>query len=63
MKTVQERVEDAMREVGTLMIAFAPLDAAVAGSERTGRLLIFLIFGLVLFVGSLWIERRRNRVA
>jgi len=30
VKTVQERVEDAMREVGTLLITFAPLDAALA---------------------------------
>jgi hypothetical protein len=63
VKTVQERLEDAMREVGTLLIAFAPLDAALA--ERpgsTGLLLLFLAFGVLLFIGSLLIERRQSRV-
>ena len=61
VKTVQERVEDAMREVGTLLITFAPLDAALA--ERSGmarKFLFFLIVGVVLFAGSLWLERRRT---
>ncbi len=62
MKNVAERVEDAMREVGTLVIAFAPLDAAFAeGAERAGLLLLFAIYGVLLFVGSLWLERRRSR--
>src|SRR5206468_12255299 len=40
VKTVQERVEDAMREVGTLLITFAPLDAALAeGSGIAGKFL------------------------
>ena len=60
MKTLAERVEDAMREVGTLVMAFAPLDAAFAeGDARVGRLLLFGAYGLLLFVGSLWLERRR----
>ena len=63
MKTVQERVEDAMREVGTLLIAFAPLDAALAERPgRTGLLLLFMAFGVLLFIGSLLIERRSSRV-
>ena len=63
MKTAQERLEDAIREVGTLLIAFAPLDAALA--ERpgsTGLLLLFMVFGVLLFIGSLLIERKRSRV-
>jgi hypothetical protein len=61
MKGVQERLEDAMREVGTLLIAFAPLDAAIAESGRASRaLLFFLLIGMALFAGSLWLERRRK---
>jgi len=63
VKTAQERLEDAIREVGTLLIAFAPLDAALA--ERpgsTGLLLLFMVFGVLLFIGSLLIERKRSRV-
>jgi len=61
VKTVQERVEDAMREVGTLLITFAPLDAALAeGSGIAGKFLSFVIVGVTLFAGSLWLERRRT---
>ena len=61
VKTVQERVEDAMREVGTLLITFAPLDAALAEYGGVARkFLFFLIVGVVLFAGSLWLERRRT---
>ena len=60
VKTVQERVEDAMREVGTLLITFAPLDAALAeGSGIAGKFLSFVIVGVALLAGSLWLERRR----
>jgi hypothetical protein len=46
--------------VGTLVIAFAPLDAAFAqGANSSGRVLLFEIYGLVLFIASLWLERRR----
>ena len=63
MKTVQERLEDAMREVGTLLIAFAPLDAALAEQRgKTGLLLLFMIVGVLLFLVSVLIERRRSRV-
>ena len=63
MKTVQEPLEDAMREVGTLLIAFAPLDAALAERPgKTGLLLLFMIVGVLLFIVSLLIERRRSRV-
>ena len=65
MKTVQERVEDAMREVGTLLITFAPLDAALTESRSVARVLLlffFLLIGVVLFAASLWLERRRSHV-
>ena len=61
MKAVQERLEDAMREVGTLLIAFAPLDVALAEDRsRTRALLLFLLIGVALFAGSLWLERKRE---
>lgn len=63
VKPVQERIGDAMREVGTLLITFAPLDAALSESRNVIRgLLYFLGIGLVLFAGSLWLERRRPHV-
>ena len=50
-----------MREVGTLLIAFAPLDAALIENRRVIRaLLYFLGLGVGLFVGSLWLERKRT---
>ena len=52
-----------MREVGTLLIAFAPLDAALAERPgKTGLLLLFMIVGVLLFMVSLLLERRRSRV-
>jgi hypothetical protein len=63
VKSAGERVEDAMREIGTLLIAFAPLDAAL--SERREHvavfLLLFLGLGALLFIGALVLERRRSR--
>jgi len=46
VKSAGERIEDAMREVGTLLIAFAPLDAAL--SERKEHIVGFLCFSSVL---------------
>ena len=49
VKSAGERVEDAMREIGTLLIAFAPLDAAL--NERREHVAVFLL--LFLGVGAL----------
>lgn len=57
------RVEDAIREIGTLLVAFAPLDVALTEGRRWGTLLLFLLLGASLFIGSLWLERRRRHVA
>jgi len=54
-----------MREVGVLLIAFTPLDAAVnaAQGHGSGVLLYFIAAGLCLFGGALFLEgRRRNGV-
>jgi len=62
-KTVRERIEDAFRKIGTLLIAFAPLDAALSdrGAEKNlPYLLFFLGFGGSLFMLSLILEGRRS---
>jgi hypothetical protein len=63
VKSAWERVEDGMREVGTLLIAFAPLDAAfsVASPHLVGLVLLFLCLGALLFVAAMTSERRRTR--
>ena len=57
-----ERVEEITREIGTLFLVFAPLDAVV-GDSRTQRSWMLLFFALgILFTGvALTSElRRRN---
>ncbi|MFI5361523.1 MAG: hypothetical protein ACHQ49_06095 [Elusimicrobiota bacterium] len=63
IKQVGERIEDAMREVGVLLIAFAPLDVALNRHSEgdLSYLLLFLGFGTALFVGALILERKRCR--
>jgi hypothetical protein len=60
-KSVRERIQDAMREIGTLLMTFGPLDAAIAYHDPTSLrfLLLFLALGLCLFSGALALERRR----
>jgi len=57
----RERIEDALREIGTLLMTFAPLDAAINPSESGGRLLIFFLIGLIVFLLALRLERSRFR--
>ena len=55
----RERLLDAMREVGVLLIAFAPLDAVLVESpRRRNGLLIFLALGLFLFLVAIIVEWR-----
>ena len=62
IKSVAERIEEAMREIGVLLMAFTPLDAAFTpGARMGGRWLLFLSIGILLFVTALLMERRRNR--
>lgn len=53
-----------MREIGVLMITFGPLDAAVTHEDPSAvlSLLLFFSLGLLLFVGSIWLEWRRTNV-
>ena len=59
--STRERLEEILREIGTLLVAFAPLDAAFAPDlQRALRLmLLFLIAGIVFIYASLVAERRR----
>ena len=48
-----------MREVGVLLIAFAPLDAVLVESpRRRNGLLIFLALGLFVFLVAIIVEWR-----
>ena len=53
---------EAVREVGVLLVAFSPLDAAFApvGMRALMIGLIFLLGGLLLFSIGLMMERRRG---
>ena len=58
------RVEEALREIGILLIALSPLDVAF-GPERgdaSSNLLIFFVAGATLFSVALLLERRRRDV-
>jgi len=60
--TMQQRVEEAVREIGVLLIVFAPLDAAFsAGPETRGLWLPFLLIGLLLFVAAIFTEWSHTR--
>ena len=60
-KPPRERIEEALREVGVLLMTFAPLDAAVSSDASRAELLIFFGFGLILFVLALTLEGSRHR--
>jgi hypothetical protein len=58
-----DRFGDAIREIGTLILAFAPLDAVFSpeGSGSLDSVLLFLLLGLSFFLLALLLERRRAR--
>ena len=61
---ISTRLEEAGREIGVLLIAFAPLDLAFAGGAgRIGFAALFFLIGTLCFIGALQIERRRTRRA
>lgn len=53
-----ERIQEALREVGVLLMAFAPLDAALTEDAlRAARVLaLFLTGGMILFATALALE-------
>ena len=62
-RIIRRRLEELCREVGALLIAFAPLDAALASDQpnRWGWLLLFLSLGAFLTVYAMIEEIRRSR--
>ena len=60
---LRQRVEDLLREIGTLLLAFAPLDA-VLWTDRPDRIalvLTFLTVALLLIIVAFLSEIRRIR--
>ena len=59
---VEELISEAYREVGVLLIAFAPLDAVFAGPGWGTSVagLLFLLLGLLLFGIGTRMEARRG---
>ena len=61
--TVRERVQEALREIGVLLIALSPLDAVVASSRAAlFPLLLLAIGGLILFIVAVSMEANRDHV-
>ena len=64
LATLRARGEDALREIGTLLLAFGPLDAALEyerGTPGTWRAAIgFFLLGATFFGFGLLLEWRRG---
>jgi hypothetical protein len=60
-ETVLTRVVDAMREIGTLLLAFAPLDYSLKEGTHPWSLGGFIVAGVLLLSGAVIIEVRRRR--
>ena len=59
--SLAERFEEIGREIGALLIVFAPLDAAFSDSEFRWRwMLIFLLLG-IFFIGIALATEHRSR--
>ena len=58
---LRQRVEDLFREVGPLLLAFAPLDAVLWGDrpDRAELVLTFLLIGLLFTTVAFFSELRR----
>jgi hypothetical protein len=59
--TFKNRMLEGMREVGVLLIAFAPLDSAMPGQVNLWMLAGFLVMGACLFSASILLELRAQR--
>lgn len=57
---VHERIAGALREIGTLLVAFAPLDYTMSESAGAWSLAGFLILGGCLFTLGVYSELRRK---
>jgi len=61
-KSPRVRLEEAIREIGTLLVALAPLDAAFRErrDDSVAGLLLFLAAGATLFVFAVFLEGSRH---
>ena len=58
---LRERIEDIAREIGTLLVAFAPLDAVLGDYRLQWKWMsLFFIFGLIFIAASLISEDKRH---
>lgn len=57
-RRLRHRILEAIREIGILLMAFAPLDGALMPMPETQRqnLLLFVLGGILLFVLSVLLE-------
>ena len=62
-RSVRERLEEALREIGVLLLAFTPLDATLnrAPGQPRGAILYFVAIGLCLFGVAILMEHRRRK--
>jgi hypothetical protein len=60
---LRERIEDLLREIGTLQLAFVPLDSVLWNehANRIALVLTFVLVGLLLIVLAFLSETRRIR--
>jgi hypothetical protein len=63
LSRLRERFEDLLREVGTLLLAFAPLDAVLWGErpDRVSLVLTFVLIAISLIVLAFVSETRMLR--
>jgi hypothetical protein len=62
---VGERILEGLREVGVLLVAFAPLDMAIGEKPLADSwpiLVMFFLAGLTMFVMALILEWRRDNI-
>ena len=58
---LRERIEEVAREIGTLLVAFAPLDAMLGDYRLQWKWMsLFFIFGLIFIAASLISEHKRH---
>jgi hypothetical protein len=62
-RTSAARIEEGFREIGILVVAFTPIDAIFTPESdyRAQSVVLFLTYGILLFVLALVMEARRTR--
>ena len=60
MKAAREHIENALREIATLFMAFAPVDSALSGGHNWLMAVGFVIAAVALFAFALRLEGKRN---